>query len=181
VENPFAETFAKLYGLPCWGVEPGYGLSLTLEFGDPHLEIREPRPPQAHWSRRFRAMMARRRVFVHGEWHLWLWDCDWAVFLDGRRVGDCSGLRRVRRAAEVLDGQALVSAEVRARGCRTTFGFDLGGRLETRPLNRRGEQWLLYTPSGKVLTLRSDKQYQFARGDGSEGEHWQTLPKHLAL
>jgi hypothetical protein len=57
------------------------------------------------------------------------------------------------------------------------FEFDLGGRLETRPRDRKSEQWLLYTPSGKVLTLRADKRFKFTQGDGSEREQWQSLPK----
>jgi hypothetical protein len=32
----------RLYGKPCWGVKPGFGSFLTLEFGKPNLEVREP-------------------------------------------------------------------------------------------------------------------------------------------
>jgi hypothetical protein len=170
-----ADTFAKLYGIPCWGVKPGIFPSLTLEFGEPHLEIREPQPAQPHWSARVRTRMARRLVAVHGEWHLWIYCCNWSVFVDKRVVGDSSSRKGVQRAADALDGQALVSAEIQVRGCRTVFEFDLGGRLVTRPYDRKSEQWLLYTPSGKVLTLRADKQFSFTQGDGSEEERWQPL------
>jgi len=175
VEQVFVKTFSKLYGRPCWGVKPGIFPSLTLEFGKPQLEIREPRPPQPQWSRRLRDGMARRLVVVHGEWHLWVYCCDWSVLVNGRPAGDSSSPRCVQRAANALDGQALVSADVQVRGCRTVFEFDLGARLETRPYDRKSEQWLLYTPSGRVLTLRADKQFQFTQGNGSEGERWQPL------
>jgi hypothetical protein len=51
MQGVFAETFSKLYGLPCWDVKPGLFPSLTLEFGEPHLDIREPEPPKPHWDR----------------------------------------------------------------------------------------------------------------------------------
>ena len=101
-----AETFAKLYGLPCWNVKPGLFPSLTLEFGQPHLKVnREPQPPKAEWSRRIREHMARRVVVVHGEWHLWIL-CHWSVAVHGKQVGDSSTKRRVQKAARALDGQA---------------------------------------------------------------------------
>lgn len=38
------DIFRRCYGLPCWGVTGGgYGTFLTLEFGRPSLEVREPR------------------------------------------------------------------------------------------------------------------------------------------
>jgi hypothetical protein len=180
VSKAFADTFAKLYGFPCWGVKPGLFPSLTMEFGEPHLEIREPQPPKPQWSPRTREHFARRLVVVHGAWHLWVYCCDWIVFLYGRSVGDSSSRKCVQKAADALDGQALVSADVRVRGCRTVFEFDLGGRLVTRPYDRKSEQWLLYTPSGKVLNLRADKQFKFAQADGSEEARWQPLLRCLA-
>jgi hypothetical protein len=181
LESVIAETYAKMYDLPCWGVKPGLFPSLTLEFGQPHLKVnREPQPPKPGWSRRLREHMARRTVVVHGDWHLWIYLCHWSVSIDGKQVGDTLTRRRVQRGAWALDGQALVAVEVQRRGCRTVLRFDLGGRLETRPSDRKSEQWLLYTPSGKVLTLRADKQFQFTQGDGSERERWQPLLRYLA-
>ena len=43
----------------------------------------------------------------------------------------------------------------------TTFEFDLGATLETKPYNRKSEQWLFFEPSGTVLTLRADQKYSY--------------------
>lgn len=48
---------------------------------------------------------------------------------------------------------------------RTIWEFDLGATLQTKPYNRKGEQWMLYEPEGKVLTLRADKHYYYGLGD----------------
>ena len=72
-------TFEHVYGLPCWNAKSGWGSFLTMEFGLPHLEIREPSPPKPDWSLRTRRSQARRLVVVHGEWHLWIYCCEWKV------------------------------------------------------------------------------------------------------
>jgi len=36
ISSIFQKLFGEVYGLPCWNVKPGYGSSLTLEFGQPH-------------------------------------------------------------------------------------------------------------------------------------------------
>jgi hypothetical protein len=176
LEEVIAETFGKMYGLPCWNVKPGLFPGLTMEFGQPHLEVnREPQPPKADWSRRLRKHMARRVVVIHGDWHLWVLSCNWSISIQGKEVGDSSTRRRIQKGARALDGQALVAVEVRPRGCRTFFRFDLGGVLQTWPHDRKSEQWHLFTPLGRlssaegrhfgaVLTLRADKMYQFAQG-----------------
>ena len=183
MKDVIAKTFGKVYGLPCWNVKPGLFPGLTMEFGPPHLEInREPQPPQPGWSRRLREHMARRIVVVHGDWHLWLYACHWSIAIEGKNVGDSSTRRTILKGARALDGQALTAVEVRSRGCRTIFRFDLGAVLETWPYDRKSEQWHLFTPSSKpsasgchfgaVLTLRADKMYQLAEGSA---ETWRPV------
>jgi hypothetical protein len=38
----FHKLFREIYAKPCWNVKPGYGSFFTLEFGRPHLDVREP-------------------------------------------------------------------------------------------------------------------------------------------
>ena len=57
---------SKLYGIPCWGVRPGFGSFLTLEFGKPHLKVREPVVAGRSSPVSVRKRLARRRVYVHG-------------------------------------------------------------------------------------------------------------------
>jgi hypothetical protein len=180
--NPIEAAFLPVYGLPCWNVRPGYGSFLTLEFGEPHLEVHEPRPSRAGASQRVNHFLARRHVFVHGEWHLWIYCCRWAVYRDGKRIGhsnlDGTSKRPIRRAAEELDGQKLVSVTVDPSRGASTFIFDLGARLDTEPYEAESVQWLLYQPDGRVLTYRADGCYRRHPGNlPSAEELWLSLPE----
>jgi hypothetical protein len=155
----------RLYGKPCWGVKPGFGSFLTLEFGKPNLEVREPVVASKAASERVRQALARRRVQVHGEWHLWIYCCHWEVLSGNKRVGDSSSKTKIRRAAEFLNGQKLIGFAVSPGNVNCVFDFDLGASLKTRPYDKDGEQWLLYGPSHKVLTLRADGFYTY-QGSG---------------
>jgi hypothetical protein len=56
------------------------------------------------------------------------------------------------------------------------FEFDLGAKLETVPSDRKSEQWLLFTPNKKVLTLRADRRYQYTRsGQTRDKEQWRPV------
>lgn len=178
VTHVFERAFRPLYRLPCWNVQPGYGTFLILEFGEPHLSIREPRDASSDVSARLRKLFARRHVFVHGDWHLWIHSCEWTVHQDRTLVGDSTSNRRIKSAADVLDGQQLASFNFTLRGCRSSFVFDLGATLETWPYDRKGEQWLLYQPSGKVLRLRADKKYCHSSKDAAPNtERWRPIAK----
>jgi len=160
----------RLYGLPSWQVKKGYGSFLTLEFGRPHLHVREPYRSTSK-SRRVREMAATRQVFVHGDWHLWIYCCDWKIFDGSRLVGSSKSTdRSIDQAARFLNGQKLIKARVVPRNMRSYFHFDLGGRLETTPFDRTREQWLLYEPNGNVLSVRADRKYSHGPGDRAPSE-----------
>jgi hypothetical protein len=146
-------------------VRKGYASFLTLEFGRPHLHVREPYVSSSE-SRRVREGAARRRITVHGDWHLWIYCCDWAVFQGSRLVGDSeSSDLKIHRAARCLDGRKLVAAHVFPHGMRSLFEFETGARLETKPYGRTREQWLLYEPGGNVLVVRADRTYSYGKGN----------------
>lgn len=159
----------ELLGLPCWGVKRGQGSFLTFEFGTPRLIIREP-IQSASKSLRVRRGLARRHVYVAGAWHLWIYCCNWQVRSGSRIRGDSSSNARVQRAARLLDGQRLIDVSLSPKGARTSFTFDLGAVLETQPYDRKSEQWMLYMPSGQVLTFRADRRYSLARSSAPENK-----------
>jgi hypothetical protein len=141
-----------------------------MEFGAPQLEIREPVESTSD-SKRARTLLARRRVHVQGQWHFWIYCCDWSIFDEmGELVGGTTSKRAIDRAARYLDGQALISGSLVTRGMRTILTFDLGATLVTKPYNRTDEQWMLYEPEGNVLTIRADKRYSYGLGNRAEGE-----------
>lgn len=165
VASVFEKAFSRIYGKPCWNVKPGYGSFLTLEFGKPHLEVREPNAAIKHVVGAVRARFARRSVVVHGDWHLWLYCCEWEVLSKGNRIGDSSTKIKIRRAADFLDGQKLTGFSMSPRTVGCVFRFDLGATLRTRPYDEDSEQWLLFEPSHKILTLRADGRYKHTRSD----------------
>jgi hypothetical protein len=114
--------------------------------------------------------LARRHVYVRGEWHFSIQYCDWEVRCQGRFVGDSSAKARIRRAADFLDGQKLIRLSILPRSAQSIFVFDLGATLKTFPYDKGSEQWMLFEPSKKVLVLRADGQYKYERSETSSDE-----------
>lgn len=172
--NAIEARFQPLRGLPCWNAKSGYGSFLTLEFGEPYLDIREPREASSTASKRVQRALARRLVVVHGEWHLWIYCCQWNVYTGKKLVGhsalDSSSKRPIGRAARELDGQKLMHVEVDPSRGASVFSFDLGSRLETQPYDADSEQWMFYQPDGMVLSYRADGAYSHQPGDTPRSE-----------
>lgn len=160
-----ADAFSPVYGLPCWQVRSGHGSFITLEFGEPSLSIREPRELATPVSERVRRRLARRRVTVRGQWHLWIYCCDWAVTVDDAVVGDSASDESINRAVVELDGQKLTGVRRAPRPGGWRFDFDLGARLTTWPYDD-AEQWCLYEP-GDLVTV-ADATGQLSRGPSTE-------------
>ncbi len=182
--TPIRDAFAPLLGKPCWQVEQGYSSFLTLEFGEPHLSVREPIQASAGASPRVRRSLARRDVTLRGDWHLWITYCEWVLWQGARyRATSRSSDARITDALLDLDGQQLTSVEVSPDLRHSCFRFDLGGRLETFAYKNEDnliEQWMLFESTGDVLTIRSDGCY--CRGPGEtlpEQEQWICLPPSL--
>src|SRR4029450_2184389 len=49
-----------LHGLPCWNVRRGFASFMTFEFGNPHLDVMEPKEPQFAVSARVRRVLRSR-------------------------------------------------------------------------------------------------------------------------
>jgi hypothetical protein len=176
--NPIGSTFALLLGLPAWGVQKGYGSMLTFEFGSPHLLVREPLANPSTENPKIRKLLKRRNVTLHGEWNLWIYRCHWRCSENGdQRSTDSSSDADIIAAAEFMNGQQLSSIEVDAPKRKSIFKFDLGATLETWPYESGNEeQWMLFTPSGYVLTYRADGQYSWCSSDQTpDEERWLPL------
>jgi len=174
------DIFQPVYGKPCWQVEQGYGSFLTFEFGQPSLHIREPRQASAQATEKVRKNAARRQVYVHGDWHLWIYICDWRIVSHEQEMANHDSSRRViKKATTELNGQLLKRVNV-SDLFACVFEFDLGGRLEIFPnydeYEKTVDLWLLYEPSGNVFTLRADGQYHRDLGDTPPKKHiWKSL------
>src|SRR5574340_44377 len=122
------DMFEPLLGLPCWGVHWDSQVNLNLEFGDPHLSIREPDPLGRSITSPY------RWVQVDGDWGLWIFCAHWKLsgLLDMDPVTSSSSDRRIKWAAARLDGQRLTAVSVTARNASTRSPFDLGAVPEVR-------------------------------------------------
>lgn len=147
--------FEKLYGLPSWNVRQGYSSCLTFEFGMPHQEIRPVKT--------LRGKEPSRTVVIRGDWHLWIYGCDWQILQGPSVLADSeSDDVLIARACATLDGQALSEVKLDTEQFSTEFQFDLGGILRTSPFEKDEDdedpmdQWLLFCQDKCVLTYCSD-------------------------
>lgn len=165
--NIINKTLSQLYGKPCWGCIYDRDTNLHLNFGEPVLTIREPRPSSAQ-SRKARELFARRYVAVRGKWRLWVFAANWKITFDGKRAAtNLSSYRKIQIARARLQGQILTNAEIDPQKGLTRFEFDLGGVLKVQRWKRKSKHdlWLLYKPNGYILAIRGDGQYSHQRGD----------------
>ena len=177
--------FQPLLGLHAWGVEHGYGSFVTMEFGVPELEILSPRLVQTAIDG-VPTRTERRDVYARGQWHLWIYCCDWSISFNGVQLAhDESDDVSMNRALSILNGQVLTAVSV-TDIAHTKFEFDLGCELTTWPGppedydGEAVEQWYLYKPNKQVLTLRSDGFVSLGPGQRTEEEHdW--FPKKLGI
>jgi hypothetical protein len=172
--DPVGSVFAEIIGKPAWQAKRGYAGMLTLEFGEPRLEVREPMPSTAE-SEPVRALLARRRVTIVGAWHLWVHSCDWRISEGGANLAHSeSSDAEIDAAVALLDGQILKRVELDRERRSTWFCFDLDGVLETTPWHEahseEADQWLLFTPGDRVFSYRSDGKYSWGPGDQLPGE-----------
>ncbi len=140
-----------LIGLFCWGVKPGVGSSLTLEFGDPELDVRDPVDPSSGISSKAAATLRRRRVRVLGEWSLWL-RAPWKLVQgESQKNSESEALEPI--AAEI-DGRVLEGIETLSSGS-TRFRFEGGVVVETALGEISGApQWVLVRADEFSLSFR---------------------------
>lgn len=166
IPRQIAWAFAPILGRPAWQVKQGHGSFLTLEFGEPRLLIDEPKERR---GRRYRI------VTIRGDWHLWVYCCSWDIFQDGERLAHSeSDHQTIEKATNQLDGQHLEKLWIEPGTVATRFEFDLGGILSTFPFesddDEPNEQWMLFEPSGRVVSIRSDNRFSYHPGNTPPSE-----------
>lgn len=140
-----------------------------MEFGEPHLQVDQVKDKRLRIEGAPQQAAGRATRFG-GRWHLWIYCCDWCVELDGVELAHSeSDDTTMSRALHFLDGQQLLEVHIDPSNAATTFAFDLGCTLRTRPAPPGSyeppvEQWFLYEWDGDVLTVREDGTYQHAPG-----------------
>jgi hypothetical protein len=150
-----------------WQVRRGHGSFLTMEFGAPHLAVREPIVPSAGTSGKVRRNLLRRHVDITGDWHFWVQYSNWTVSTSNGVLTSCDA--RGSPSDECLadlDGQRLVSVEAHAQARSSMFKFDLGASLEMSPSAEiPDDQWSVYSWDGDIVSCRADGTLVFDKAD----------------
>jgi hypothetical protein len=181
VMHPVAEALQPVLGRTSWLVQHGYGSFITMEFGEPHVHVRKPLmlPVSIAGAP---AKTLQRLASVSGQWHLWIYCCEWSLRLESTELAHSeSDDITLNRALGVLNGQELQAVDVDPAGGQTRFTFDLGCSLSTCPAPPGSyddpvRQWMLYSRPGPglaVLSIRGDGTYSIDDGHTKPGrERW---------
>ena len=153
------EVFRPIVGKWAWHVRRGFGSFLTMEFGEPRLEVRDPRDLAEDVSDQVRRNFKKRRVTLVGEWHLWVQYCDWAILTPNSGVSNReTDAKKVDQCLEELDGQALVAVDDNAARASCLLHFDLGATLELSPSldSDDNDLWTVHHLHNTVFGYRSN-------------------------
>ncbi len=142
--------FRPLIGQKAWGASIGWGSFATIEFGPKHL-----------FSHRY-----------HGEWHFWLYQCDWQLYAGQRLLANSESKKHIMRVAmENLNGKALERASFDEGKMATEFTFGEDLRLVCQPYadaTPEEECWMLFLPDQQVVSLRKSGLHSESQSSKSE-------------
>jgi hypothetical protein len=168
------DVFSPLLGQLVWSVRKGYASFLTMEFGEPHRYVREPVIASPGSSPKIKQILAKRRVAIVGQWHLWIQYSEWEIatqnyFAKSRDLESAT----IVACLDELDGQILLSAASGAAPNSTVLKFDLGGEMYIRPWSEAAiddAQWSLYSQEGNVVSCKTDGSLVIEKGNPRVGE-----------
>lgn len=124
---------SKLHGAFAWSCRPGIGTFFTMEFGEPHLRVREPRISSRPMSERVRDVLARRQVFTEGDYTLWVCNARWILETrEGVLADATAGPPSVPEAVAAIDGRRLLGHDVVGSPAFVTLHFEDGVSLHIR-------------------------------------------------
>jgi hypothetical protein len=153
-----ADILRPLVGRIAWGVERGAGSAFHLEFGEPHLVIREPVTPRHARSTKAQRALQRRRVYVVGDWSLWVEYGDWTLHTnEGALDSTVSPGAEADQVLRDLDGQKLLTVAPGQRAHACVLTFDLGAVLEIWPSTELKDDLLsLHAWNGRIVSYAHD-------------------------
>lgn len=134
-KQQIATLFQPLVGQRAWGAKIGWGSFVTIEFG--------PKRLQHH--------------HYHGDWHLWLYQCEWTLTSKTHEMANSESKRGVMQAAiDNLNGLELEGLAFDPQQMSTEFIFHSNLRLRCRryPDAQPNEEcWMLFLPDKRVASL----------------------------
>ena len=156
-----ANVFSPLLGEISWSVKLGHGSYVTIEFGQPHLHIREPIKTTS--GGRVGELLSQRKVSIVGDWHFWIQDTDWRATNGDKQCDSNSTSNEIEKVLSGIDGQRLVSAEVKSGVLE--LNFDLGALISIFPSQEPDlDLWTLYRFQSEHVSCRSDNSIVVGKG-----------------
>ncbi|MFM0079936.1 hypothetical protein [Paraburkholderia sediminicola] len=157
------DIFAPVIGEIAFSVTQTHGSCFFIEFGSPHLRIREPSDPRPDATDRVAINLRRRRVYVVGTWSLLVQDCNWTLTNEQKSVCQEDAPEDMEKLFRGVEGQYLVSVRVVEATKTCTLEFDLGGSLKLCPridrdsdLDPNEDQWHLSYRDGSSVGYTND-------------------------
>lgn len=130
-----------LLGQKCWQAKTGHGSFLTLEFGKIKIPARQPfqqekldRLPPTPLKRKLQARQ-KELLSPRGEWHLWIYTCNWKIFHLDRLLAHNENCREImQNAVSQFNKLTLKYFQFFDAYGKTIFTFENGYILNTFPL-----------------------------------------------
>ena len=162
------ELLLQMKGELVWFVRLSADNVLMMNFGSPHLRVREPNPHNPKNSQEVIDALERRIVTPSGRWRLAIWQPEWSVttkFYACSR-SDTSD-EKINTTLRQLDGQKLTGIKQTDGDGAYSLEFDLGGSLQIGPPEPSGTdpendeaQWTLFFESGDYINYTSTGKLQ---------------------
>jgi hypothetical protein len=165
--NTVERLFAPIIGQIVWSTKRGHGSFLTLEFGNPHLAVREPIKTKLLLGRP-KAALERRHVICSGQWGLWITYSNWKVSAEGTTCEHQDEPDRVDKVLQAIDGQRLLAVKFAIQTKTLTIQFDRAGSIHTWPPEntdeRADELWaLINNEKGVINTCLSSGRLEISK------------------
>jgi hypothetical protein len=160
------ELLQRLVGQYAWSTRRGFGTFLTLQFGEPHRDIREPIQASENDNATVKRALGRRRVSIKGDISLWIRDSRWSISNMDMAVDWTSDAALVERMLVFhLDSQKVLSAERRVD--ETVLEFDLGTTL------RMGKSMFPGDIESALWSISLWEGLRASLFDGGEAIYWE--------
>ncbi|MCB1839358.1 MAG: hypothetical protein KDI61_03725 [Alphaproteobacteria bacterium] len=168
IEQQLRNDLQKLSGLCCWDAKNTEFSWLSLNFGSPRLDIREPKDLETlkkYSSPRIKLKNSLRRVRLRGDFWIWVDCCYWEILFRGENISNSSSNRPIiQNAINIIDGQIIKRIEIFPDLVQTKIFFDLGGEIHMRLEGQSDDQplWHIFNDiEGSIYSFRDNGKLEY--------------------